>query len=121
MANFDFAVVKCAVLSNGDKDKNGKETVIFDAVAGRVPRNRVRSGTIAEREGFEPNKSYMIQIETLPSNEYGEQFRFVNLGQLNGLELINTCKELGKGVVVDSIEKTPQIELQDKEKIKDKI
>lgn len=102
MANFDFAVVKCAVLSNGKADKNGLESIILDAVAGRVPKNRVMSGTIADRQGFEANKAYMISIEQLPSNEYGEQFRFTNLGQLNGLELMKTCKELGKGIVVDS-------------------
>jgi hypothetical protein len=102
MANFDFAVVKCAVLSNGKADKNGLESIILDAVAGRVPKNRVMSGTIADRQGFEANKAYMISIETLPSNEYGEQYRFTNLGQLNGLELIKTCKELGKGIVVEA-------------------
>jgi hypothetical protein len=102
MANFDFAVVKCAVLSNGKADKNGLESLILDAVAGKVPKNRVMSGTIADRQGFEPNKAYMISIEQLPSNEYGEQFRFTNLGQLNGLELMKTCKELGKGIVVET-------------------
>ena len=103
VSNFDFAVVKCATLSNGKADKNGLESIILDAIAGRVPKNRVMSGTIADRQGFEANKSYMISIETLPTNEYGEQYRFTNLGQLNGLELIKTCKELGKGVVVDSV------------------
>jgi hypothetical protein len=102
MANFDFAVVKAAVLNNGKADKNGLESIILDVVAGKMPRNRVLSGTIADREGFTPGSSYMVSIQELPSNEYGEQYRFSNLGTINGLELIKTCKELGKGIVVDS-------------------
>lgn len=100
MANFDFAVVRPAVLTNGRADKNGLESIILDAIAGSVPDKRVLSGTIADREGFSPNNSYMVAIEELPSNEYGRQFRFKNLGQLSGLELMRTCKELGKAITV---------------------
>ena len=47
-----------------------------------MPKNRVLSGTIADREGFVPGNSYMVSIQELPSNEYGEQYRFSNLGSI---------------------------------------
>ena len=104
---FDFAVVKAVLLENGKADKNGLEAILLEPVAGRMPQKRVISGTIADRQLFENGKCYMVAIEQLPDDaQYGEQFRFNNLGLLSGLELMKTCKELGKGLVVKSTTET---------------
>ena len=118
---FDFAVVKVSLLEakagqEAKFDKNTLQSVILEPVGGKMPNNRVLSGTIAERQLFEVGKCYMVAIEQLPDDEkYGEQFRFNNLGLLSGIELMRTCKELGKGVVVKpatSTSTTPELMVQ---------
>lgn len=104
MTNFDFAVVKCATLSTGKTDKNGLESIILDVVAGRMPKNRVISGTIAERGKFNDGEIHLISIEELPSNEYGDQYRFKSLGIQAGFDLVKTCREFGKGIVVEAVQ-----------------
>lgn len=100
---FDFAVVKPVLLENGKADKNGLEAILLDVVAGRMPQKRVISGTIADRQRFEVGKCYLVAIEQLPDDpQYGEQWAFKNLDHLQGRELMATCKDLGKGIVVKS-------------------
>lgn len=98
---FDFAIVRAVMFNGGSSDKNGLEPILLDVVAGKVPSKRVLAGTLAAREGFVANSSYMVSIEEVEANEYGRQFRFKNLGSITGLELMKACRDLGAGKVID--------------------
>ena len=83
-------------------DRNGLAPLLLKVVAGQMPNRAIISGTIAQNEGFEPNKTYLCQYtEGEPSAEHGRQFRFTNLGEVSGLDVIKATKELGAAQVVD--------------------
>jgi len=81
-------------------DKHGKYPIILVPVAGKIPNRQVISGTVADREGFSINQTYMVQvIERESDAQYGRQFTFTNLGQLGGVDVIKAAKELGEASV----------------------
>lgn len=109
----EIALVVATQFNNGNLDKNGLEPMLLKCIAGKSVNKSIISGTIAERSGFEPNKSYLVSIIEKDSDEtYGRQFDFTNLGELNGIELIKAKKELGNALimnVLDEVEETQMV------------
>lgn len=109
----EIALVVATTFSNGNLDKNGLEPMLLKCIAGKSVNKSILSGTIAERSGFEPNKSYLVSIIEKDSDEvYGRQFDFTNLGELNGIDLIKAKKELGNALimnVLDEVEETQMV------------
>lgn len=92
-----LVVVNVRPFINGSADRNGLEPKILNVLAGKSPNRTVISGTIADNLGLEDNSAYLMQIrETEPSEQYGRQFSFSVVSHLKGLEIVQTCKELGK-------------------------
>jgi hypothetical protein len=101
----EIALVVATTFSNGNLDKNGLEPMLLKCIAGKSVNKSILSGTIAERSGFEPNKSYLVSIVEGETDEvYGRQFSFTNLGEMSGIELIKASKELGKALILNVLE-----------------
>jgi len=97
-----LVVVNVRPFVNGSADKNGLEPKILNVLAGKAPNRTVISGTIADSLGLEDNKAYLMQVrETEESPVYGRQFSFSVVSSLSGMEIIQTCKELGNAVIFD--------------------
>lgn len=100
-----IAIVNVVSWNSKEADKNGEMPILLKALAGKSINKSILAGTIAKSSGFELNKSYMVQIaEGKPSDEYGRQFNFTNLGEVSGLELIKAIKELGNPVIANVTE-----------------
>lgn len=100
-----IAIVSTGVFTKrGPSKTSNKYPMIFTPISGSIPDKRVLAAEIAENSGFEPHRTYMISVsETEPSDEWGRQFQFTNLGELNGLDLIKAQKELGPGSIYTTV------------------
>jgi hypothetical protein len=88
--------------NQGKANKNGALPVILSVVAGNCPNRHVIDGSIAEREGLEVGKTYLISVtETAPDAEFGRRFTFTNLGVPTMMDIISSPKVLGAPVVFD--------------------
>ena len=105
-----LVVVNVRPFVNGSADKNGLEPKILNVLAGKAPNRTVISGTIADNLGLEDNKAYLMQVrETEESPVYGRQFSFSVVSSLSGMEIIQTCKELGNAVIFDVETEAPKV------------
>lgn len=78
-------------------DKNGKETIMFQIVAGKCPNRNVVAGTVAEMNGFELEKTYLAQVREVGTDSvFGRQFTFLRLNEMDPLQVIKARKELGE-------------------------
>ena len=91
--------------TSGKSDKNGKEPIILNVVAGKFPNRNVLSGTVAENLGVQVGKSYIFQVREVESNAYGRQFVYTVVSEINGLDLIKATKELGMAQMIEVDEK----------------
>ena len=87
--------------TNGALDKNGKQPVILNIVAGKSPNRNVLSGTVAERAGFEVGKTYLASVREVEANEYGRQFVWNKLSEATVIDIIKGQKELGNAQIFD--------------------
>ena len=87
--------------TNGALDKNGKQPVILNIVAGKSPNRNVLSGTVAERAGFEVGKTYLASVREVEANEYGRQFVWNKLSEATVIDIIRGQKELGAAQIFD--------------------
>jgi len=96
-------LIKVNPFQNGKTDKNGKDPVILQVVAGKCPNRMVIAGTVAERAGFEIGETYLANVrETEPSDEYGRQFRWSVIAPVSGaIEVLDIQERLGEPVVFD--------------------
>lgn len=86
--------------SQGSLDKNGKQPVILNVVAGKCPNRNVISGTVAESMGIEVGKTYLFSVrEGEPDATYGRRFIFSKLSELRGIEIVQSSKEVGNAEV----------------------
>lgn len=85
-------------------DKNGKQNVFLQPVAGKIPDTAmVLSGTVAEAAGIEIGKTLLIMVnEKKPDPVYGRQFSHVKLHELDGSNILSSRKELGSPTVVNT-------------------
>jgi len=88
--------------TQGNVDKNGKAPVILNVLAGQCPNRTVISGTVAEREGLEVGKSYLIQVrETKTDTKHGRQFVFSKAGELSPMDILSAVTQLGNAEIFD--------------------
>lgn len=82
--------------TQGALDKNGKQPVILNVVAGKCPNRNVLSGTVAERAGLETGKTYLISCrEGEEDVTYGRRFVFSPLKEMDAMEIIAGVGSLG--------------------------
>ena len=103
MAKFNGMIVASVnAFTKGEADKNGKNPVILNVIAGKCPNRNVLSGTVAENIGLELGKTYLMSVrEGEPDATYGRQFVYSKLSELKGVEIIQTAKEVGPSSVFD--------------------
>lgn len=90
--------------TKGTVDKNGKQPVILNVVAGKCPNRNVLSGTVAENIGLEIGKTYLLSYrEGEADATYGRQFVYSKLSELRGTEIIQSSKELGNAEIFDVV------------------
>lgn len=83
-------------------DVNGKQAVILIPVAGKIPNRNTIAGTVAEREGLEIGKTYLVSFREVESNEYGRQFQWSKIACVeNPLHIIEASKSLGEASIYD--------------------
>lgn len=64
-------------------DKNGSMPVMIQCVAGKMPNRQVMSGTVAERQGLEVGKTYLIQVRERGFDKvFGEDFTWTKLMEI---------------------------------------
>lgn len=91
--------------NQGTTDKNGKEPVMLNVLAGKCPNRNVISGTIAESLGIEVGKTYMFQVrEGKTDSQYGRQFVYNKLGEMDLLSILDAQGKLGAAQVFDVTE-----------------
>ena len=93
-----------------DADKNGKMPILLNVIAGQAPNKRILAGTLAERNGFEVGKAYLVQAtEVEPDVEYGRQFNFTAVKEASLMEVVEAGKHLGPAALLDV---TTEVEVQ---------
>ena len=99
----NLAIITVSAFGTPSLDKHGKQAIYLAIVAGKIPNRNIISGTIAERNGFEVGKSYLVSIrETEPSEEYGRQFQFNKVSECASvMDILQGSKELGEGSIYD--------------------
>lgn len=81
-------------------DKNSKQNVILNIVAGKCPNRNVISGTVAENIGIEIGKTYLLSItEGQEDPQYGRQFVYNKLKELTAMEIVTAAKEMYKAEI----------------------
>jgi hypothetical protein len=101
--------------SKGTIDKNGKLPVILNVVAGRFPNRNVLSGTVAESTGLEVGKTYLLSVrEGEPSDQYGRQFVYNKLKELDAMEIVDAASKIGSATVfnVESVQAEETVETE---------
>lgn len=99
----NLSIVKPVMPSNASTDKNGNKSILLTCIAGKMPNKAYIAGTVAQRNGFELGKNYLISWTELEPNEYGRQFSFEMLQSIvSALELVQLCKEVGEKAVFDA-------------------
>ena len=95
-------LVRAAQFNNGTIDKNGKEPVILNVIAGKAPNRLVIAGTVAETAGFELGKVYYANCREIDANEYGRQFRWTVVQEISSpVHTVEMSKLLGNPEVFD--------------------
>lgn len=83
-------------------DSNGLNPVVLTIIAGKVPNRNWLSGTLAKSLNIESGKTYLMQVrETAPSVEYGRQFQYSVLKEMDALEIIQSKNLLGDAIIFD--------------------
>ena len=92
-----------------EEDKNNLPPIILDVVAGSCPNKRVLSGTVAQRAGMLEGNTYMCKYEEIDATEYGRQFRFSTIIQLDAPQILESVKTLGMPVIIEVVENNPEV------------
>lgn len=101
-SNSGLAVVKVDRFNGTTKpDKNGKMPVILIASAGKIPNRNVLSGTVAEMQGFEVDKAYLVQFRKRGTDKaFGEDYTFTKLQEITTVkDHMDALNTLGNGDV----------------------
>lgn len=82
-------------------DKNGKQAVILIAIAGTIPNRNVLSGTVAEMQGLEVGKSYLVQVRKRGTDTvFGEDWTWTKVQELTSIkDVLEAQQMLGNGDV----------------------
>lgn len=95
-------VVTVKPFNNGTTDKNGKQPVILQIIAGKAPNRMVISGTVAETSGFNIGSVYYANCREVEANEYGRQFRWTTIQEVTSVvDTVALTNQLGNPDVFD--------------------
>lgn len=97
-----MCIVSVNYFTNGSLDRNGKQPIILNVVSGKFPNRTVLSGTIAESNGFEVGKTYLASVKETESNEFGRQFIWQKLKEVDAMEIVTTSTHLGNAEMFDA-------------------
>ena len=86
--------------TQGVSDKNGKNPVILNVVSGTFPNRNVLSGTVAENLGIEIGHTYLMQVREVEPNEFGRQFVYSKLKELDALEIVEASATMGEAKLI---------------------
>lgn len=123
MNKFSGKVIAAAKIFNSGKvDKNGKEPIMLNVIAGKAPNRNILSGTVAELEGFKPGDAYLIQVrEVEPDSEHGRQFIWQKIMKLSALEILDAEERLGQPEIFSIEEQEDNNETADIKKSEKKV
>ena len=92
-----------------EEDKNQLSPIILDVVAGSCPNKRVLSGTVAKRAGMIEGNTYLCKYEEIDATEFGRQFRFSTVMQLNAIEILEAINSLGMPTIIEVVKNEPEL------------
>ena len=92
-----------------EEDKNHLLPIILDVVAGNCPNKRVLTGTVAQRGGMIEGNTYLFKYEEIDANEYGRQFRFSTIVQMDASQILESIKTLGMPGIIEVTENNPEV------------
>lgn len=83
-------------------DKNGLPSVILICDAGKMPNRNVLAGTVAQQQGLEIGKTYVVQVrETGVDKVFGPAFAFTRIGEaLSPVEAIDAIQKVGPAEIL---------------------
>lgn len=97
--------IASVVTPNGEQfrsDKNGNFPVLLNVLSGKCPNKRVIAGTMAINMDIQPGQTYLFNwTEGIIDPDYGRQFNFEKVKEINALEVIQVAKELGEAELLD--------------------
>lgn len=77
-------------------DSNGVMPFFCTVIAGKCPNRQTISGTVAKQQGFELDKTYLIQVREVGFHDiHGPQYDFIKLVELTGKDIIDVSESLG--------------------------
>lgn len=86
-------------------DKNGNDSIMIQCMAGKMPNRQVLSGTVAERQGFEIGKTYLIRVlERGYDKVFGLDFSWTKVMEITDpLRVVELSKKenLGKPQIIN--------------------
>lgn len=84
-------------------DKNGADSVMVQCIAGKMPNRNVISGTVAQRNGLEVGKTYLLIVREAGVHAiHGPQYDFLKVKELTeGIDIVDTCIAIGDPVIVN--------------------
>lgn len=102
MFNEKIVVTVTPFSGTSTTDKNGKEAVMLQCIAGKMPNRNVIAGTVAERMGIKVGLTYLMQVrEAGYDQEFGRDFTFLPIRELStGTDIIDTCRNLTEPEIV---------------------
>lgn len=100
----EISLVTVTPFSGSDTpDKNGKKSVMFQPIAGKIPNLRqVIAGTIAERLGIKVGETYLMKCrESGFDKKFGTDFTWTKIKEnLSVGEILQAERDLGVGEVI---------------------
>ncbi len=83
-------------------NKNGKFPVMLQLIAGKMPNRNVMDGTVAERQGIEVGKTYLMQVrEQGVDKVFGTDFTFTKIKELlTGKDIQDTTENMPKPEII---------------------
>lgn len=105
MLNEKIVVRVTPYSGSNSTDKNNKESVMLQCIAGKMPNRNVLAGTVAERAGFEVGKTYLAQVREAGFDvDFGRDFTFLMIEELHGVDIMDVCDRIGAPEII-TIEK----------------
>jgi hypothetical protein len=95
-----IVLISVAPFTNGKLDKNGKQSMLLNVIAGKSPNRNVISGTVAENTGFEAGKLYLAQVREREADaKFGRQFSWIKLADASVADTLDSISKLGNAEI----------------------
>lgn len=101
---FNQLVLAAVTPFNGTNstDKNGKDTVMLQCIAGQMPNRNVLAGTVAENMGIKIGHTYLLDVREQGEHvKFGKDYTFIKVKEIDSaLDIVKTAKELGDPIIL---------------------